>query len=418
MLRPALARLGVPLDPMRGTGSNSPYETAPSSHFPEILPLKKEKVPPEEQNWEEIAKINDRLSLCRNRNALKTCVRRHVLPLLKAQSAAFWWRDTDFPLSKTGGPAFADCIGLPKKEYGLINQTSLCKNFLDERLRGFARPVLTYEIDKPQKQAFQRELDSLLKPARRKTRWKTFERMKSMIFTGDPPDFSAGFVAHRLSPCNGPFALGDIRALEQVRSGLLQAVKSAALGEEFAKHARPADALRRVPCPAALVDRDLRPVLHNRLFHGFLGPKQGRSLRTCLLAVIREELPVNGGGDFFPKPSCPRIPFYKYSGGTVRLVLDAVAWPGGVRYLVRIKPVDDGHSKTNLKMQEASLTGKEMEVACLVHDGFSDQEMADRLRISLHTVNAHLKKIYRKSNVRSRAQLIAWLNHAYAPEYR
>jgi predicted ATPase/DNA-binding CsgD family transcriptional regulator len=50
------------------------------------------------------------------------------------------------------------------------------------------------------------------------------------------------------------------------------------------------------------------------------------------------------------------------------------------------------------------LTAREVEVLRLVADGFTDSQVAERLVVSLRTVHAHLRSIYRKLGVTSRSQ--------------
>jgi len=52
-----------------------------------------------------------------------------------------------------------------------------------------------------------------------------------------------------------------------------------------------------------------------------------------------------------------------------------------------------------------SLTGAEAQVANLVSDGITNREIADRLFLSPHTVNSHLRHIYSKLAINSRAEL-------------
>lgn len=54
-----------------------------------------------------------------------------------------------------------------------------------------------------------------------------------------------------------------------------------------------------------------------------------------------------------------------------------------------------------------SLTQQEAAVAALVADGLSNREIADRLVLSVKTIEGHLTTIYGKLGLRSRAQLIA-----------
>jgi DNA-binding CsgD family transcriptional regulator len=53
------------------------------------------------------------------------------------------------------------------------------------------------------------------------------------------------------------------------------------------------------------------------------------------------------------------------------------------------------------------LTPTEEKVAALVAAGSTNREAADALFISIHTVEANLKRIYRKLGVRSRTELAA-----------
>ena len=52
-----------------------------------------------------------------------------------------------------------------------------------------------------------------------------------------------------------------------------------------------------------------------------------------------------------------------------------------------------------------SLTGRERSVADLVAEGLTNREAAIRLFVSPHTVDAHLRHIFRKLEIRSRVQL-------------
>lgn len=54
------------------------------------------------------------------------------------------------------------------------------------------------------------------------------------------------------------------------------------------------------------------------------------------------------------------------------------------------------------------LSNREAEVAELVTQGLSNKEVAARLFVTEKTVKFHLTNIYKKMNVKSRAQLIVW----------
>jgi DNA-binding CsgD family transcriptional regulator len=52
------------------------------------------------------------------------------------------------------------------------------------------------------------------------------------------------------------------------------------------------------------------------------------------------------------------------------------------------------------------LTPRQKEIATLIAKGFPDKEIAALLNISPETVAFHLKRAFRKFNLRSRAELI------------
>ncbi len=57
---------------------------------------------------------------------------------------------------------------------------------------------------------------------------------------------------------------------------------------------------------------------------------------------------------------------------------------------------------------QKGLSNREAEVAELVSKGLSNKEVANQLFVTEKTVKFHLTNIYKKMNVKSRAQLIVW----------
>ncbi len=56
----------------------------------------------------------------------------------------------------------------------------------------------------------------------------------------------------------------------------------------------------------------------------------------------------------------------------------------------------------------SDLTQREREIFLEITGGFSNQEIADKLCISIHTVKTHLYRIYKKINVKNRLEAMLW----------
>jgi len=59
------------------------------------------------------------------------------------------------------------------------------------------------------------------------------------------------------------------------------------------------------------------------------------------------------------------------------------------------------------------LTEREKVVFEALNNGLQDQEIADKLFISITTVRTHIRKIYSKINVRNRAEAVQFGNNYY-----
>ncbi|MDB5744183.1 MAG: two component transcriptional regulator, LuxR family [Polaromonas sp.] len=70
-------------------------------------------------------------------------------------------------------------------------------------------------------------------------------------------------------------------------------------------------------------------------------------------------------------------------------------------------PINSGPAPEQNKSKE-KLSEREKEVLKLVASGYTSTEIGARLTISAQTVNTHIKNIYRKLNVRTRAQAVSF----------
>ena len=65
--------------------------------------------------------------------------------------------------------------------------------------------------------------------------------------------------------------------------------------------------------------------------------------------------------------------------------------------------------KPNMVREDNQLTKREQEICFYLKKGWTYREISEKLFISVHTVNKHIKNIYQKMGVNSRAALQAKL---------
>jgi DNA-binding NarL/FixJ family response regulator len=71
----------------------------------------------------------------------------------------------------------------------------------------------------------------------------------------------------------------------------------------------------------------------------------------------------------------------------------------------------EAHSTTPSGCENDKLSEREKEVLKMVAAGYTSAEIGSRLAVSCHTINTHIKNIYRKLNVRTRAQAVSFAAH-------
>lgn len=93
-----------------------------------------------------------------------------------------------------------------------------------------------------------------------------------------------------------------------------------------------------------------------------------------------------------------------YAGTDVHVVcLDGA---DGVRYLAMVTDPEPLPLRP-----ESYLTSRQREIVGYAIDDRSSREIADALELSFHTVNTHMKNIYRRLGINSRAELAAMFTH-------
>jgi LuxR family maltose regulon positive regulatory protein len=131
--------------------------------------------------------------------------------------------------------------------------------------------------------------------------------------------------------------------------------------------------------------------------------------RALALDLLEEALASGEPGGFI------RI-FVDEGAPMIRLLREAASrgvHPAYVRRLLAAFPVDEAERAASPATRIAGsrlaepLSGRELEVLVLIARGLTNQEIALRLYLSLHTVKAHARSIYAKLGASSRTQAVA-----------
>jgi DNA-binding CsgD family transcriptional regulator len=133
------------------------------------------------------------------------------------------------------------------------------------------------------------------------------------------------------------------------------------------------------------------------------GDLEAGRLPTAVHAVAGRALRTADGSDEPGEVALARV--LSRSGTWIVLHGTSLVASGSRRAAVIVEPAHPARI-TPLLMSAYGLTEREQDVTRLVLRGDSTAQIAERLVVSPHTVQEHLKKIFEKTGVRSRRELV------------
>jgi DNA-binding CsgD family transcriptional regulator len=146
------------------------------------------------------------------------------------------------------------------------------------------------------------------------------------------------------------------------------------------------------------------------------GDLDAGTLPSAVHAVAGRALRTAEGHDEPGEVALARV--LSRSGTWIVLHGTTLVTSGSRRAAVIVEPAHPARI-TPLLMSAYGLTEREQEVTRLVLRGDSTAQIAERLVVSPHTVQEHLKKIFEKTGVRSRRDLVGKVFFAhYEPRFR
>jgi DNA-binding NarL/FixJ family response regulator len=88
-------------------------------------------------------------------------------------------------------------------------------------------------------------------------------------------------------------------------------------------------------------------------------------------------------------------------------LLDVLSGGAPMTSEIARRVVESFRQRARARDEFVRLTTREEEVLVMLSKGYSNKEIADRIELSVDTVRSHLKHIYEKMHVRSRAEAVA-----------
>ncbi|CAI2718916.1 helix-turn-helix transcriptional regulator [Nitrospina watsonii] len=353
-----------------------------------------------------------RLQQCHTRSEFKDCIKNHILPFFDAEDSTYGWVDVSLLKDRITPASAIGSILIPDEQLPILEKISVYLTSIPQTFTQTHRQVIAHDVDIPRKN-LQIELQNFFK--------NHPEYQPSDIYRND--DYLASLVAidrtdnlvlgvHRYAPNNKYWTRREIRLMELLRPSLFNATRRIAIQELLQTYKSLIEALEKSDAPFALVQENGRILFGNAAFQAIVPIEASNLLPQELRDSLEQQMALL-------KPDPAPMAFYKNRDAVYRLIVTRLHPEKGSRqpiWLLRLHPVIDPCTAMHRTLQTSGLTPREVEVAILAGDGFSDKEITQRLFISPSTLKNHLKHIYQKLGVHSRTQLVARLRPSPEPQ--
>lgn len=232
--------------------------------------------------------------------------------------------------------------------------------------------------------------------------------IKAIAGIVDAPNPSIGLWIYRTDIKSAVFDEKEITILQNIRPYLLLAIKAVIFQEERSVYSSIIQNLLASSKPEAVVKYDGSVIVCNNKLSEQIH-QVGLSalpfrLRLKIKSLIDDQL---GSGNLQHELAYYRLKRRLYAitlkPVEIKMNLSECTW------LLTLTRLSNTTSLLIRTLNEANLTRRETEVVLCLQKGLSSAEIAEKLSLSYHTVRTHLKNIYKKLNISSVRELMAFL---------
>ncbi|CAI2718914.1 helix-turn-helix domain-containing protein [Nitrospina watsonii] len=364
-----------------------------------------------EKDYLKIFDIIGKLHQCRVKQDLRLVMQNEIMPFFHVQIGGYAWTDLNLWKGMVKPAQAIDVIGLDPSQWPWANKLHTYLRSLLDISHNANRPVVAHDVDVP-REVLQKELKRFVEdhPEFNPSDFVGFDTYKATMCAFDRENqIGSGF--HRLAPNDAFWTPREVRLMELLWPGFSNTIKRVAIQDKLQTYKALITALEESATPLALLREDARVIFRNAEFQAVIPVDAGKFLPKTLRELVEQKITLQVP-DRLSDSSIPPMTFYQHKDTAYRLNLTQLhpkednsesVW------LLRLQTSNDSYTALHRKLQEASLTPREVEVAILAGDGLEDGDIAQRLFISPSTLKNHLKHIYQKLDVHSRTQLVARL---------
>jgi DNA-binding NarL/FixJ family response regulator len=109
---------------------------------------------------------------------------------------------------------------------------------------------------------------------------------------------------------------------------------------------------------------------------------------------------------------------YLWKGMPVSDIVDAIE---AVHAGETVRPPESAHPDAETGAwpgRQFGLSAREAEIIALITQGYTNQEIAAKVYLSINSIKTYIRTAYRKIDVQRRSQAVAWgLNHGFTPDH-
>lgn len=352
-----------------------------------------------------VLEIIEGITNCTSLDGLKKFLREVMLKQFRSQAYAYCWTSPKALSLKNMGAS-----GFNQEQLKIFESIFPIHFPSTSKTQHGVKKTSSYDTDLLQKELIRKKPKWANSRINLDTFKKAFPKAIATMVSYDPPEHFFDFILLRETPQRSLFAPNEIKMLEHIQPALFSAIRKHSLNMEldFLKNLS-FSVLHDSSSPFAVFCLEGTIILANKPFYKLLNLESGEPIPCQLIEIVNEKLFNTASG---VEPS-----FFNSSGNVLDLKfhgvpfqLSLIKWHNINFKLSRL--VCLRQQKEKLRNIEEILSPKENEICNFLKLGLSSQEISEQLFISQHTVKNHLKSVYKKLNVNSRARLLAKLHNS------